>query len=126
MILYLDFADYAQQQLENVWGGAKSRSYPVNSYDGQGDSMTDFGYLLFGPTAPVRNNHLLMLATSGYYPPNVIRWLALDRVGKGSFEDTTRRPGVGPPGWDTNNTWHVDPTRSVVDYTYSTPDYVLG
>jgi hypothetical protein len=126
MILDLDFADYAQQQLQNVWGGAKSRSYPVNSYDGQGDSMTDFGYLLFGPTAPVRNNHILMLATSGYYPPEVIRSLAIDRVGKGSFEDTTRRPGVGPPGWDANNDWHVDPTRSVVNYTYSTPDYVLG
>ena len=126
MILDLDFADYAQQQLQNVSGGAKSRSYPVDSYDGQGDSMTDFGYLLFGPTAPVRNNHLLMLATSGYYPPEVIRSLAIDRVGKGSFEDTTRRPGVGPSGWDANNDWHVDPTRSVVNYTYSTPDYVLG
>ena len=28
MILDLDFADYAQQELHDVWGGAKSRSYP--------------------------------------------------------------------------------------------------
>ena len=28
MVLDLDFADYAQQKLNNIWGGAKSRSYP--------------------------------------------------------------------------------------------------
>ena len=34
MVLDLDFADYAQQQLNGIWGGAKSRSYPTDSFDG--------------------------------------------------------------------------------------------
>jgi hypothetical protein len=127
MFLDLDFADFAQQQLRNVWGGAKSRSYPADSYDGRGDAMTNFANLLFGPSAPVRNNHILMLATSGYYPPPVIRTLAIDPVGKASFEYTSRRPGVASSsGWDSNKDWHIDPTRSVVTYTFSTPDYILG
>ena len=33
MVLDLDFADFAQQELNNVWGGAKSRPYPPSSYD---------------------------------------------------------------------------------------------
>ena len=33
MILDLDFADYAQQELNDIWGGAKSRSFPANSYE---------------------------------------------------------------------------------------------
>ena len=126
MFLDLDFADYAQQQLRNVRGGAKSRSYPVESYDGQSDAMTNFGNLLYGPPKPVRNNHILMLATSGYYPPKVIRSLAVDQFGKGLFAYTSRWPGVGSGGWDENKNWHVDPDRSVLNYTFSTPDYVLG
>ena len=127
MFLDLDFADYAQQQLRNVRGGAKSRSYPVESYDGRTDAMTNFGNLLYGPPPAVRNNHILMLATSGYYPPKVIRSLALDPSGKGLLAYTSRWPGVAASGgWDENKNWHVDPDRSVLNYTFSTPDYVLG
>ncbi len=126
MLLDLDFADFAQQSFANVWGGAKSRSFPSDSYDGNGDAMTDFGDLVFGPAAPFRNNHMLALATSGYVPPDVIRSIALDRTGDGSFEYVTRRPGVGSSGWDVNKDWHVDPTRSIVDSAAVTPDYVVG
>ena len=49
MILDLDFADYAQQNYNGILGGAKSRSYPDDSYDGTLDSMTNLGKLLFGP-----------------------------------------------------------------------------
>jgi hypothetical protein len=125
MMLDLVFTDFAQQQLNNVWGGAKSRSYPADSYDGARDAMTNFGNLLFGPSYPIRNNHVLMLATSGYNPPTVIRSLAVDRIGKGSFAYTSLRPGAGAPGWD-NGYWQVDPTKGVLNYAYSTPDYVLG
>ena len=51
MILDLDFADFVQQELGNVWAGPKSRSYPADSYDGANDSMTNLG------DAPVRPVH---------------------------------------------------------------------
>jgi hypothetical protein len=125
MILDLDFADYAQQQLQNVGGGAKSRSYPLASYDGQADSMTYAANLLYGPS-PSYGAHIMALATSGYYPPEVVRSLETDTAGNGSYEYVTRRPGVGPSGWDQNQDWHVDTTKSIRNDTYTTPDYVLG
>jgi hypothetical protein len=127
MLLDLDFADYAQQQLHNVWGGAKSRSYPGDSYDGNLDSMTNIGNLVFGPgTSIAGDNHALMFATSGYMPPTVVQNLATDHAGLGSFADITRRPGNGAIGPDMNDDWHVNKSQSVVDYTYSTPDYIMG
>jgi hypothetical protein len=125
MVLDLDFADYAQQSLHNIWGGAKSRSYPANSYEGADEEMTNYGTLLFGPGTPLARN-TLNLATSGYQPPAVVRSLATNPVSRGSFAYVARRPGVGKAGWDTNKDWHVTPTKSVVTYSYVTPDYVMG
>jgi hypothetical protein len=125
MFLDLDFADYAQQQLQHVGGGAKSRSYPDASYDGQEDAMTYAANLLYGPS-PSYGAHITALATSGYNPPEVVRALETDTAGNGSYEYVTRRPGVGPSGWDQNKDWHVDTTKSIRNDTYTTPDYILG
>jgi hypothetical protein len=125
MVLDLDFADYAQQQFNNIWAGAKSRSYPERSYEGLGDSMTIFGSLLFGSGA-VRHKNTLGLSTSGYQPPPVVRSIATDPVSRGTFAYVTRRPGVGTPGWDDNRNWYVTPTKSVLHYSWVTPDYIMS
>ena len=125
MVLDLDFADYAQQALNNIWGGAKSRSYPADSYEGADDEMTNFGTFLFGP-GTARPKNTLGLATSGYQPPPAVASLATNRVGRGAFAYVARRPGVGTPGWDTNKDWHITPTKSVLTSSYVTPDYVMG
>ena len=127
MLLDLEFADYAQHELRDVWGGAKSRSYPSDSYNGADDTLTILGRQLFGPTTAVTgNNHALALATSGYYPPPVVVSLATGHAGLGSYTDVVRRPGNGPKSFDPNDDWHVTPSKSVVDYAYCTPDYILG
>jgi hypothetical protein len=127
MLLDLDFADFAQQELNNVWGGAKSRSYPPSSYDGVDDDMTLMATLLFGPTQKLRgDNHVLMLASSGYYPPPVVTAMVADRAGMGSYSYVTRRPGVGPSGFDENHNWSVKAPYSLLSYAYCTPQYVMG
>jgi hypothetical protein len=126
MFLDLDFADYAQQQLGHIAGGAKSRAYPTDAYDGATDATTYFANLLYGPSPAGRNNHSISLATSGYNPPAVVRSLQTDPLGNGSYEYVTRRPGVGPSGWDQNKDWHVDTQKSIRNDTYTTPYYVLG
>ena len=74
MILDLDFADYAQQNYNGILGGAKSRSYPNDSPDGNLDSITSLGNLLFGSASSIAaDNHVLTLATSGYSPPPVVQ-----------------------------------------------------
>jgi hypothetical protein len=127
MVLDLTFADYAQRELHDVWGGAKSRSYPADSYNGADDTMTILGTQLFGPTTAVTgNNHALALATSGYDPPPVVQSLATEHDALGSFTSVSRRPGVGPKSFDPNDDWHVTTAKSVVDYAYATPDYIMG
>ena len=127
MILDIDFADFAQQELKNVWGGAKSRSYVSSSYDGSNDDMTLMAELLYSPDPPSHgDNHALMLASSGYFPPPVVSSMINDRVGMGNYSYVARRPGVGPSGFDDDGDWPVNPNASVLTYTYSTPQYVLG
>ena len=131
MILDLDFAGYAQEEFNGVWGGPKSRSYPADGYDGATDSMTNMGNLLFGAGTTVpADNHVLMLATSGYQPPPVVESLATGHAAMGSYEIVTRRPGYGLTSVDTApatlHDWHVNPTKSVLDYAYATPGYVIG
>jgi hypothetical protein len=126
MFLDLVFADFAQQSLQHVAGGAKSRSYPRDRYDGSSDTMTNFADLLFDGGTPARNNHELTLATSGYSPPAPIAALAQDPVARGAFEDVTRRPGVGFASSTKELAWSVNPLRSVVDYSDVTPEYVMG
>jgi len=82
-----------------------------------------------GSTVPA-DNHVLMLATSGYQPPPVVDSLATGHADMGSYEIVTRRPGYGSVSVDTApatlHDWHVNPTKSVLDYAYATPSYVIG
>ena len=127
MLLDLDFADYAQQQLDSIWGGPKSRSYPTDSYNGANDSMTSLGNLLFGRATTIGgDNHVLMLATSAYSPPPVVESMGTNHAGLGSFEYITRRPGGGPVSPTPNDDWLVNPDQSVLNYAFVTPDYVMG
>jgi len=126
MILDIDFADFALQQLKHVWGGAKSRSYVPSSYNGDVDDMTLMANLLYGPTPAKGDNHALMLASSGYYPPPVVSSMINDPASLGTYSYIARRPGVGPSGFEPDGDWKVNPVGSVLTYTYRTPQYVLG
>jgi putative Ig domain-containing protein len=119
-VIDLDFADLAQAQIANVPGGGASRIYPSDADDGARSPYKAFGDLVFGPTAPGTSNHILVLATSGYYPPAVIEQMATDAKSRGSYEYITRRPGVGP------RNGFVRGDASVLQYTYVTAAYTMG
>lgn len=119
-LLDLDFADFAQAQLGNVPGGGGSRVYPSDAHDAARNPMKLFADLVFGPHAPGPSNHILVLATSGYYPPDAIVQLATNVEQRGTYEYLARRPGVGRR----NGTVKAD--ASVLHYAYVTPHYVLG
>jgi hypothetical protein len=118
MVLDLDFADFAQNQLNHVWDTAKSRADADDNYDGRKDAMTGYADLLFGPANPRQSNHVLYLATSGYQPPEVVRSLVDNQNGRGAYEYVTRRPGAG--------NGRLDMSRSVLHYSYVTPEYVMA
>jgi hypothetical protein len=118
IVLDVNFADWAQNQLGYVWGTGKSRGDAVDNYDGFKDAMTSYATLLLGPGQPKQTNHNLYLATSGYSPPDVVRALAGNSAQRGAYEYVTRRPGAGSGALAMN--------RSVRHYSYVTPDYILA
>jgi hypothetical protein len=127
MMLDLIFADYAQQNYQGILAGAKSRSYPVDSPNGNDDSITNINNLLFGSASSIpADNHVLTFATSGYSPPPVVTGMGRNHAGMGTFTYVTRRPGNGAIGPDGSDNWHVDTDQSVLNYAYVTPDYEIG
>ncbi len=120
------WADWAQDQIGGMRGGAKTRSYGPKSGYG---SMTQFAkYLLGGPGNACHGFFELLL--SDYRLPPLIWELALDREGLGCFAYLSRRPGeeenVWPRPLGNERTLLCDTPGRFLRYSWVTPDYVLG
>ena len=128
MVLDLDFADFAQQELNNIWGGAKSRSYPADSYDGTDDDMTLIGHAAVRadreaagrqPRADAGDERLLPAA----------RRRRDDRQPRRHGQLRVRRPAgpaSGPAGSTSNHDWSRERAVQRAHYAYCTPHYVMG
>lgn len=120
------WADWAQDQISGMRGGAKTRSYGPKSGYG---SMTQFAkFLLGGPGNACHGFFELLL--SEYSLPPLIWELALDREGLGCFAYLSRRPGeeenVWPRPLGNERTLLCDTPSRFLRYSWITPDYVLG
>ncbi|MCP4398175.1 MAG: hypothetical protein GY801_12870, partial [bacterium] len=120
------WADWAQDQIGGMRGGAKTRSYgPKSGYD----SMTQFSKFLFGGPGTACHGFFELLL-SDYRLPSIIWKLALDREGLGSFAYLSRRPGeeenVWPRPLGNERTLLCDTPARFLRYSWVTPDYVLG
>ena len=129
------WADWAQEQIDGMRGGGKTRLYPgawALSSNDRNRAMSWF-YLGQGPPAH-QHETLAVIATTRYRLPLVVMDIALNRESLGEYECKSRRPGR-----------HRDPEFSrslstpetpvyVVDsefggilrYTYCTPDFIMG
>lgn len=116
MVLDLFFADYAQTESKLIWSTSKTRAYQDEDFAGDHDSIMQFNNLLFG-TQSNAGQHALYMATSGYYPPNIVHQLVNNPAGRGTYEYISRRPGAGSS---------ISLTNSVLHYNYITPDYIMG
>ena len=143
MLLHLNWADWAGEQLGGVRGGGKTRVYQghychLGTSDawrgmsrcmlGQDDGSETF---LFDPNAGQAN---YVVATSNYRLPDVVIDLALDEAGRGDYVYESLRPAkmVYPASKDRppleEGCWYeldTDDPR-MVRYNYCTPDYILG
>jgi hypothetical protein len=122
----LVWADWAQDQIGGVRGGARTRSSNLRSgYD----SMTQYAkFLLGGPGNAFHGFYPLLL--SDYELPPVVWEMALDREGMGSFAYISRRPGeeenVWPRPLGNERTLLCDTRSRLLRYSWVTPDYILG
>ncbi|MFI4910153.1 MAG: hypothetical protein ACIAQZ_00655 [Sedimentisphaeraceae bacterium JB056] len=129
--LDLYWADWAQEQLEGVRGGGKTRFYPNNATTASGDSIysSSWFYVEKG-SAGSKHPNQMMLATSGYRMPLVVMDMALDTQGRGAYEAVTRKLGLElnprPDGLD-DSIYTFDPENGGLSkYTFCTPDYIMG
>ena len=130
-LLHVLWADWAQDQLGGFRGGGKSRSYPGKySRNGALDGITQAAplYFDFPGSADPGGLPTLLMATSDYSPPDIVRKIALSRLVT-SYTSLSRRPGAGlvtrdPGGYGRQS--DVDPNKSTLRVARVTPDYVFG
>ncbi|HUT93738.1 MAG TPA: hypothetical protein VMY37_30015 [Thermoguttaceae bacterium] len=128
------WADWAQEQIDTVRGGAKARVYQGESArTARGDASASMAWYYLG-VGPPRNAHpgIMCMATSGYRLPPVVMDIALDAPGRGTYEYRSRRPGLLRAGDEARLARQdgmnvLDPEcGGLVRYTYATPDFIIG
>ncbi|MEX0332414.1 MAG: hypothetical protein AB3N64_13415 [Puniceicoccaceae bacterium] len=119
------WADWVQDQLNGVRGGAKTRA------DGKAwnDAMYRFARFYTGGEGSAQGNIFTLLLSK--YELKPIHWhLALDREGLGEFAFLSRKPGeeegVWPRPLGTERTLVCDTESRLLRYSWVTPDYIMG
>jgi hypothetical protein len=80
--MMLDFliADFAVENLDGLYLGGHSRTYPVQVLNQWQTTSTAFSWLLFGNTPFKARGEALILAISGYEPSEILFHIATDRT----------------------------------------------
>lgn len=124
--LDLVWADWAQDQLNGVRGGAKTR---VGDGTRWVDAMYKFARFYFGGEGSAET-HFFAQLLSGYELKPILWHIALDRQGLGEFAYQSRKPGeeenVWPRPLGAERTLLCDTESRLLRYSWVTPDYILG
>ncbi len=128
MLLDLYFATWAQEQIDGVRGGGKSRVY-ASGNDRRGASRIGafmWFYLGLGrPHGPA--GELATVATSTYRLPLVVMDLILDVEGRGVYEIRDRAPGLAERGYHGNPHYRLrTDLGGVVRTSFCTPEFIIG
>ena len=123
----LFWALWAEQQLDGVGGGAKTRAYPDSSRRGT-DFLRRAAWYTLGLGDPgFEHASMLPLVFSKLELPDVIFDLAHDSVGRGSYEVRQRRMGLAEPGYSEPHNYRLRAEPgALVRYGYVTPDFIMG
>lgn len=120
MALDVSYALIAQESIDGVRGGAKSRVYSFKESFWGGADDRNYNVLFGPPDYRVLNSPIQ--ATSSYLPPPAIMNLGSDLAQRGAYEMVERVPGVGARAKDST----ISSDKSVYRYAFATAGYVLG
>ncbi|MCH2664704.1 hypothetical protein MK139_10205 [bacterium] len=134
--LDLFWMSWAEDQIDGVRGGAKTRIYQRNSRHRDEGGGAKMASLCFGDRETGRlSNGEWVVVTSGYRPPEMAFALADDVDKRGEYEVTQRYMGLWEPGWERRVEYPVLPFGIVglredfgglLRYSYNTPDFSIG
>ena len=125
----LAWALWAEQQIQGVNGGAKTRHYPVSAKGGANPLSAAAWYVLGSDDLPKPNRPpTSAFLTSTWQIPDVVLDLAFDVSGRGTYEAIQRKPGLRPAKEiEPRYKIHIAPNApALVRYTYATPDFIMG
>ena len=135
-LLDLYFAYWAQEQIDGVQGGGRSRIYFHKAFHENDDhGMAPLAWCYFGIGEPtVLHGHDINPLLSSYRPPAVVADIALDVAGRGTYEVYQRVQGLGTQGHTFPRMDAFDRAFSLMNtdgggvlrYSYCDPAFILG
>lgn len=134
LLLDLYFAYWAQEQIDGVQGGGRSRIYfykGLSQNRSHGNAPLAWFYFGIGQQAAVYG-HDVNAALSDYRPPAVVADIALDVTGRGRYEVRQRPQGLGATGRPLKTAATKVPSKMRTDgggilrYSYCDPAFIIG
>lgn len=135
-LLDMFFAYWAQEQIDGVSGGGKTRIYFENSMrSNRSHGMGALAWYYFGiGPQPRLNGHDVNALLSAYRPPAVVADIALDVEGRGRYVVRQRAQGLGKQGHTFPKMDRPDmpPNKlsadggGIIRYTYCDPAFIMG
>ena len=134
LLLDLYFAYWAQEQIDGVQGGGRSRIYfykGLSQNRSHGNAPLAWFYFGIGKQ-PLVYGHDMNAALSDYRPPAVVADIALDVSGRGRYEVRQRPQGLGVQGRPLKTAVTTVPTKMRTDgggilrYSYCDPAFIIG
>lgn len=144
MLLDLYYAYWAEEQIDGVMGGGKSRVYfgEALTHRGHGIEQEGWGYgidpiawLYFGiGHQPELHGHDINPMLSSYRPPAIVAEIALDVEGRGRYEVRQRAQGLGKQGHTFPHMNRPDKSPNklrtdgggILRYSYCDPAFIIG
>jgi len=135
MLLDFFYAYWAQEQIDGVQGGGRSRVYfNKGLQQNREGGLAPFLWFYFGMgQQPAVSGHDVNAALSTYRPPAVVADIALDVKGRGRYEVRQRAMGLGQQGKThhaatenkTPNKLRTD-YGGILRYSYCDPAFIIG
>ena len=125
----LAWALWAEQQIQGVNGGAKTRHYPVSAKAAENPLSAAAWYVLGSDDLPKpKRPPSSAFLSSTWKIPDVVMDIAFDVSGRGTYETIQRKPGLRPAKeMEPRYKIHIAPNApALVRYTYATPDFIMG